>query len=60
MDVLGMVHLEDCLLLRLALRYAMFYEGTQHVFLNLLLRSVSARHYSLGMPKIGLDTSFAT
>jgi hypothetical protein len=60
------IHLQHCLLLRLALRYAMFYERTQHVFLYLPLRSISARDYLLCMSKImsnvtsaKLDTSMA-
>jgi hypothetical protein len=52
---LEFVHLQDRLLLRFALRYAMLYERAQHVFPCLLLRSVSTRDYLLCMSRIASD-----
>ncbi len=52
------IHLEDRLLLRFALRYAVFYERTQHVFPHLLIRSVSTCDRSLGMSRIASDAFF--
>jgi hypothetical protein len=55
----GIIHLEDCLLLRFGLRYAVFDERTQHVFPHLPLRSESARDYLFGMSRIVSDAFFA-